>query len=109
MAAKKNRRKKTRVSMRKVRFYGFALIPLIIAIIFLKGDSGLINQVRLMKKMKNLQNEIRELELRQEQLEEEIRLLESDTDYIEKIAREEYNLGKPDELLFILKEEKKDF
>ena len=47
MATKKLRRRKNQILIRRLRFYGFALIPLIITIIFLKGDSGFINQIVL--------------------------------------------------------------
>lgn len=95
-----------RIQLRKIRFYLFALIPLILAIIFLKGDSGLINQYRLMRKKDGLQREIRELEAKCAQLEDAIRLLQTDSAYIERIAREEYGLGKADEMIFIIDEEK---
>jgi cell division protein FtsB len=108
MAAYKNRSLNTKISLRKARYYVLALIPLLIAFIFLEGDSGLINQYRLMRKVKKLEREILELERERARLEEEIRLLEYDEEYIEKIAREEYNLAKPDEILFILKDDEKD-
>ena len=109
MATKKLRRRKNQILIRRLRFYGFALIPLIITIIFLKGDSGFINQMRLINKRNSLQKEIKELKQKRAQLEKEIKLLESDTQYIEKIAREEYGLGKPDEVIYIFKDEEKNF
>ena len=60
-----------------------------------------------MKKRNDLRKEIQELEAKRAQLEKEIEQLKSDTNYIEKFAREEYGLGKPDEMIFIIDTEEK--
>ena len=107
MVVAKSQRHKKQILFRKLRFYVLAAIPLVIAIVFLRGDSGIINQIKLVKKRNDLKKEIQALEEQRAQLKKEIELLQSNSDYIEKFAREEYGLGKPDEMIFMIETEEK--
>jgi cell division protein FtsB len=64
------------------------------------GDMGLISYLKI-KKVKNaLEAEINTLEKENKILESQIKALKEDPYYIEKYAREEFGLAKPDEYIF---------
>jgi cell division protein FtsB len=71
------------------------------------GDMGLIKYLNLHKNKTRLETEIRELEKENNLMSTQIRLLKDDPYYIEKHAREEFGLAKPDEFIFQFQDDKK--
>ncbi|NWF76680.1 MAG: septum formation initiator family protein [Nitrospirae bacterium] len=54
----------------------------------------------LLKKQSQLSDEIKKIELENKEFRTQIKLFKEDPFYIEKYAREEYGLAKPDEYIF---------
>lgn len=82
-------------------------LVLYIAYSYFGGSYGLIQLWRLKQREVALNREVMRLQVQQDSLRREIQLLQSDTTYIEKIARERYKLGKPGEKIYkIVKPEK---
>ncbi len=77
---------------------------LIIVVYFLfGGEYNIYNLWKIRQKEKDLRAEIRRSVQEREQLTTEIQMLKNDSTYIEKIAREEFKMGKPDEKIYIVK------
>ena len=70
---------------------------LIFYVVFLFSDKY-ARTLQLKEDIKRLESEIEELKMKNNNLSEKIELLESDKS-VEKIAREELGLTKPDEIL----------
>jgi len=74
---------------------------------YLGGSYGLIQLWRLHQRELALNREVMRLQVQQDSLRREIKLLQTDSTYIEKIARARYKLGKPGEKIYtIVKPEK---
>lgn len=71
-----------------------------VAYSYLGGSSGLIQYGRLQLRRLKLEKEISLLQARQDSLKQTIFLLQNDTTYIEKIARERYYMGRPGETIY---------
>ncbi len=100
---------KTKTSTRKgkkatslQRSRRLSLVVLVIVFIFilsffLSGNKSLFTLYSLYKEEQELIEEKKRLEEKNKQLQEKIKKLEDDIDYIEKVAREKYNLKKENE------------
>tara|TARA_B100000900_G_C20458196_1_gene666049 strand:- start:668 stop:1006 length:339 start_codon:yes stop_codon:yes gene_type:complete len=87
--------------MQKQFFKGVVLlICFSLVIIFIFGDHGILKLFRIKNERKIIQKEISELRIQKENLKNEKIKIESDLDYIEKIAREKYKMVKPGEKIF---------
>ncbi|HHN65271.1 MAG TPA: septum formation initiator family protein [Nitrospirae bacterium] len=64
-------------------------------------ENGLIRYYELKEKKSALIKEIASLNNETSRLQEEVELLKKDPFYIEKKAREELNMSKPDEYIFL--------
>ncbi len=64
------------------------------------GEMGLIKYIELTKTEKRLKAEIVSIEKEKRLLESQVDALRKDPFYIEKHAREEFGLAKPDEYIF---------
>jgi cell division protein FtsB len=85
---------------------GFGVL-LYIAYSYFGGSYGLIQLWRLQQRQVALDREVMRLQVQQDSLRREIQLLQTDTTYIEKLARERYKMGKPGEKVYtIVKQEK---
>ncbi len=73
------------------------ILVLIFYIVFLFSDKY-AKTLQLKEDIKKLESDIKELKLKNKNLSEEVESLKADK-YIEKIAREELGLTKPDEIL----------
>jgi cell division protein DivIC len=73
------------------------ILVLIFYIVFLFSDKY-AKTLQLKEDIKRLESDIKELKLKNKNLSEEVESLKTDK-YIEKIAREELGLTKPDEIL----------
>jgi cell division protein FtsB len=71
------------------------------------GSYGLIQLWRLQQRQAALDREVMRLQVQQDSLRREIHLLQTDSTYIEKVARERYKMGKPGEKIYkIVKQNK---
>jgi len=80
-----------------------ALFFLILLYFFFGGDYNIYNLWKYRQKEKDLRSEIQTIDKEREQLTTEIEMLKNDSSYIEKIAREEFKMGKPNEKIYIVK------
>ncbi len=80
-----------------------AIFFLILLYFFFGGDYNIYNLWKYRQKEKDLRSEIRTTDKEKEQLTNEIEMLKNDSSYIEKIAREEFKMGKPNEKIYIVK------
>ena len=75
-----------------------ALVLFIVAAVF--GDHGLVHLLRMRGEQQELEHLAFGLQQRNEQLRQQIRRLQSDNSYIEKLARERLGLVKNDEVIY---------
>jgi cell division protein FtsB len=80
-----------------------AIGGMILFFVFFMGDHGLIQYWKLLYERNQMREKIEQLQAEQKQLEEEIELLQKNNQYIEKIARERYNMGREGERVYIIK------
>ena len=71
------------------------------------GDMGLIKYVELKKNRGRLESEISQVGKENKTLGEHVNSLKKDPYFIEKYAREEYGMAKPDEFIFQYKKNDK--
>jgi cell division protein FtsB len=71
------------------------------------GDMGVVKYFELKQNKSRLENEIVRLDRENKALSEQVNSLRKDPYYIEKYAREEYGLAKPDEVIFQFKRNEK--
>jgi cell division protein FtsL len=96
---KKNRRKR----IKKRPWYLFLIVGILfLSYIFLLGNHGLIRYYQLQKRKQALIRQIAELKEEQIKLKKEIDMLQNNYRYIEKIAREKYQMGKADEKIYFM-------
>jgi cell division protein FtsB len=69
------------------------------------GDTGLVKYIELKHNETRLRNDIVRLEKENKALGDQVYSLKKDPYYIEKYAREEYGLAKPDEFIFQYKKD----
>ncbi|GAB4369032.1 MAG: hypothetical protein Kow0042_10510 [Calditrichia bacterium] len=72
-------------------------------VIFFTGSRSLIELYSLNRERNELIQKKEYLLMQNEQLNEEIQKLQSDEDYIEKIAREKFNMKKKNEDVYLIK------
>ena len=75
-----------------------SLLYLLISFTF--GDSGLIRYLELREKKSQLVREIKEIEAQNSRLKSDTKLLKENPFYLEKHAREDFGMAKPDEYIF---------
>ena len=105
MITKRRQKKTIKQQTKKIYLYCFLLIVGIAIIIF--NDFGLIRLIQLNNTHKELQKSINTLTTQQIKLNEEITELKTNTDYIEKLAREKFMMVKPGEKVFRVVDYKK--
>lgn len=110
MSPKKSKNKKPRTTRyhqqprkgKKVLRWVSGIIVLTILFIFLSGNRSLIKLYSLYQEKNKLKMQKEKLLEQQKNLEEEIEKLKTDKDYMEKVAREKYNMKKEDEEVYII-------
>ena len=103
MARKTRRHRISRKTLQKARlFTGLILVALGIYYLFF-NQYGFVHHFRLRKEIRRLNAQIEALEKQQAEIKQTIQKLTSDYSYIEKIARERYQLKKKGEEIYILK------
>jgi len=93
---------------KKINFNYYVLITIttVFIMVLVLNDFGLITYFKLKNKHKTLDEELQRLLVQQNDLRLEINKLQTDQDYIEKIAREKFMMVKPGERVYRVKEEK---
>jgi cell division protein FtsL len=82
---------------KKILRWIFAIIVLVILFVFLSGNRSLLKLYSLHLDKNKLQQQKENLLQQQDDLETEIDKLKNDPEYIEKVAREKYNMKKENE------------
>ena len=83
------------------------IVILIVALSFIAfNDLGFIKLVSIYNERKMIENEIKLLVTQENDLMDEIKLLETDKEYIKKIAREEFYMAAPGEIIYRVKRDK---
>jgi len=105
MALSKRRRKKTKIhiskqSSKKIVRGFFLLIITMLLIIFVFGDHGIYQLYRLKSELAATKRLIAELQNEKEEIKEENIRLNSDMEYIERLARERYRMAKKGEKVY---------
>ncbi len=88
--------------LRKINKYYLAVLIFVIVTFFI-GDSTLYQRYKYDKQINELENEIAKYKKEREQNEKKLNALKSDNESLERFAREEFQMTKPDEELFIIK------
>ena len=90
---------------RRLRWIWVLLALCLVSYFLVSGDFGLYRMAHQAREKKAVQLEIEALRQRNAQLEEQIVLLRTDINYIEKLARERYGMVREGEKLFRIKPE----
>ncbi len=99
----KNLRQQVSVERRRRTLIFFTIITvalIYIGITMIVGNMGVMKYLELQKNKNRLQSEIANMEKENKMLRAHVDALKRDPFYIEKQAREEYGLAKPDEYIF---------
>ncbi len=105
--------KKTKTYTVSVRYKYLPLwilvaVFLLIVTAFFTGNKSVFDLYALYKERNELLEEKQKLESENQRLQEEIKKLQNDLEYIEKVAREKYNLKRDDEEIYkVVPEEKR--
>lgn len=92
-----------RSKLKKRPWFLFLIIGiLLLSSIFLFGNHGLIRYFQLLRRKNELVRQIAELKEEQAGLQNEIDMLQNNYRYIEKIAREKYQMGKDGEKIYFM-------
>ena len=84
----------------KIGRYLVLIWIVVLGITFVPGDRGLYHLWKQRRKVERVKSDIERLKKERIELEEKIKLLESDLDYIERVAREEYGMALPGETVY---------
>jgi cell division protein FtsB len=96
-------RKQVVSEVRKRRLVFFTIVLLSFIYLFINltfGNMGLLMYLELNKIKTRLETEIKEISEENKQLGLQLDLLKKDPFYLEKYAREDFGLAKPDEYIF---------
>ena len=85
----------------KVNKYWLVVI-IFLVITFFIGDSTIMHRISYDKQINQLETQIEQLTIEKEQNLEKLKSLQSDNETLERFAREEFRMTKPNEELFII-------
>lgn len=105
----RNLKQQVKIERKKRNTIFFTLITLAfiyISISLIFGDMGFIKYMKLKKIKDALETEIITLEKENKILQAQIKALKEDPYYIEKYAREEFGMARPDEYIFQFESDK---
>lgn len=96
-------------ALMKQRYLKYIVTLAIFALIicFLDEDNNVFRRMELDRQISDLKKEIESYRKEYDENTQKLELLQSDTVSIEKIARENYFMKKPDEDIFVFKEDLK--
>lgn len=89
-------------SKRRPLYLLIVLVALFLFYVFFLSNHGLFKYYQLLKRKDQLAKQINQLKEEQVQLQREVDLLMNNYRYIEKIAREKYQMGKKGEKVYII-------
>jgi len=93
----------SRSKLKKRPWFLFSIVGIVLlSSIFLFGNHGLIRYLQLQNQRKELTRQITALKEEQLRLQKEIDMLQNNYRYIEKIAREKYQMGKDGEKIYFM-------
>ncbi|MDR0866032.1 MAG: septum formation initiator family protein [Candidatus Symbiothrix sp.] len=84
--------------------YWIAVIVFVFFIIFVGENTTIIDRFSYDRQIRQLETEIKYYTQQKEENAQKLKVLQSDNESLEKLAREQYQMTKPDEELFIIKE-----
>jgi cell division protein FtsB len=88
------------IQIDKISFYlGIFLVLVLLGVIFFSRN-GVFDYRELKQQEAGISTRIRQVEKENRQLEKEIRSLKKDANYIKHLAKHEYGMVEPDELIF---------
>ena len=73
-------------------------------LIFLVGENNIFNRISYDNQISQLRSTIDYYDKQNEEYNQKLKELQSDNETLEKLAREQYQMVKPDEELFLIKE-----
>ncbi|MFZ0390059.1 MAG: septum formation initiator family protein [Calditrichia bacterium] len=79
-----------------------AFIAISLAIVFLSGNQSLIRLYQLRQEKQALEQQKTQIGQDNQDLKEQIEKLQKDDEYIEKVAREKYNMKKKNEDVYVI-------
>lgn len=85
---------------RQIFFTAVILIFLYLSVSFVFGDAGFIRYLKLQKKRDHITREIKEIEEKNALLRTDVQRLRENPFYLEKHAREDFGMARPDEYIF---------
>ena len=89
------------IKKRKLIFSTIILLSfLYLGIAFIFGNAGFLRYVELREKRARLEQDNRDLEQNNAHLRSEVKLLRENPFYLEKHAREDFGMARPDEYVF---------
>jgi len=96
-------RKQVTAEIRKRRLIFLTIILLsflYLGVTFVFGNAGFLRYVELREKKAVLERENKDIELKNIRLRSDVKLLRENPFYIEKHAREDFGMARPDEYVF---------
>ena len=90
---------------KRIRHLGLLAILILVILFFASGSRGTFQLFKFTQQKSSLEQEIRDLESENTRLENMKKRIETDPDYIEKIAREKYKMKKKGEEVYEIVEE----
>lgn len=103
----KYRSKQKKRSSKSKSGYFILFIIVVLIFLFFQGDQGFLKYLQLQQEKQRLLERIEELKKEHNNLLNEIDLLTNNYRYIEKIAREQHQMGKKGEKIYIITSPKK--
>ncbi len=89
------------IKKRRLIFFTIMFLSMLyLAINFTLGDSGFFRYLELRGKKDQLVREIKEIEARNTRLQSDAKQFKENPFYLEKHAREEFGMARPDEYIF---------
>lgn len=96
-------KKQVHAEVRKKQWISITIICLsflILLIMFMFGESGFLKYMKLKNKKAQIEHDIKILEEKNATLKTDLQLLKENPFYLEKYARENFGMAKPDEYIF---------
>jgi len=101
MTVKKKSKKKAHfLSTPLGKIFVATAVLILLALFFLSGPRGTSRYIKVWRHKETLQEEIRQLKTKKARMDSQRTRLQNDPAYIEKIAREEYNMKKKGETIY---------
>ena len=101
---RKSKAKRARESTGRAKAFLWWLMglatSLVLMMVFVLSDHGLYELYQLKRQQSMIEERIQELEIENEQMADEKQRLESDMEYIERLARERYRMAREGEKVF---------